>query len=78
MIELTDTDKKIIDRISEITLTDYKTIMLKEEWYIHRDDLLNALEDMKYEYEHIKEEYRDYQDQIQDNYKLIPLEREEY
>lgn len=35
------------------------------------DDLLNIIDDLNWEYDHLEEEFEDYKQTIQDNYKPI-------
>lgn len=56
MIKLTDSDKKMINEVKEITMERYNEVMVNDEWYIEEDNLIYALEDLLCEYGKIKED----------------------
>ena len=68
-IKLYDNEYKILKEIEEITGTDYEVKDL-----IKVENLISIIEDMKIAYERIKEQYEDYKEDIQENYKLTPKE----
>lgn len=68
-IRLYDNEYKILKEIEEITGTDYEVKDL-----IKVEKLISIIEDMKIAYEGIKEQYEDYKEDIQENYKIIPKE----
>lgn len=56
--------KETIEKIEAITLTDYDIIDCK----IAVDKCIDIIEDLIIEYEHLLDEYNDYQEYIQDNF----------
>ena len=71
-----------LKEISKITLTDYKiTLVEQDKYWLPEDSIMNIIEDLKYEYDHIEEELEDcksnYNDQIDlDLYYDMQRERE--
>lgn len=80
--DYTEISRKLIDKIEEATNTDYEVIKFynkiedKEETYISIDKLIVALEDMLVEYDHMKEMYEDLKQDVEDNYRPIPVEEQ--
>ena len=70
-IRLYDNEYKMLKEIEEITGTDYEVKDL-----IKVENLISIIEDMKIAYERIKEQYEDYKEDIQENFKLIPKEND--
>ena len=67
--KLSDKDKETIERISKITGVDYE---LKGN-LVPIDSLIYALFDMLYEYDVKEEELEDLKQDLEDNYKPIPV-----
>lgn len=71
-----------LKEISKITLTDYNiTLVEQDKYWLPEDSIMNIIEDLKYEYDHIEEELEDcksnYNDQIDlDYYYDMQKERE--
>lgn len=65
--ELSDYWKELINKISETTLTNYD---IKGN-DIEIDALLNVIEDLYMEYDHLQEEFEDFKKDVEDNYKHI-------
>ena len=68
--------------ISKLTLTDYDiTLVEQDKYWVPENSVMNIIEDLKYEYDHIEEELEDcksnYNDQIDlDYYYDMQRERE--
>lgn len=62
-------NKKTVDKIEEITLTDYQIIDCKVEV----EKCLDIIEDLILEYENLLEEYNEYKTYVQDNYSFKEL-----
>lgn len=74
-------DNKLINKVKNATNINYDVIKFlnnegQEESYINIGDLITALEDMYIEYDHMKELYDDLKQDVQDNYRHIPLEEQ--
>ena len=71
-----------LKEISKLTLTDYNiTLVEQDKYWVPEDSIMNIIEDLKYEYDHIEEELEDcksnYNDQIDlDYYYDMQKERE--
>lgn len=65
--ELSEYWKELINKISETTLTNYE---IKGN-DIEIDALLNVIEDLYMEYDHLQEEFEDFKKDVEDNYKHI-------
>lgn len=80
--DLVEIDEKIINKVMDTTKTDYEAVKLynrindKMETYINTDNLITALEDMWVEYDHMKEMYEDLKQDVEDNYRPIPVEEQ--
>lgn len=64
---------EILKEISKITLTNYNiTLVEQDKYWVPEDSVMNIIEDLKYEYDHISEELEDcksnYNDQIDLDY----------
>jgi hypothetical protein len=64
---------EILKEISKITLTDYNiTLVEQDKYWVPENSVMNIIEDLKYEYDHIEEELEDcksnYNDQIDLDY----------
>lgn len=59
-------EQKLIDKIEEITLTDYDIIDCK----VTLDKCLSIIEDLIIEYENLLDEYNDYKEYIRDNFEF--------
>lgn len=59
-------EQELIDKIEEITLTDYDIVDCK----VTLDKCIDIIEDLIIEYEHLLDEYNDYKEYIQDNYEF--------
>ena len=64
---------ELLKEISKITLTDYKiTLVEQDKYWVPENSVMNIIEDLKYEYDHISEELEDcksnYNDQIDLDY----------
>jgi len=62
-----------LKEISKLTLTDYNiTLVEQDKYWLPEDSIMNIIEDLKYEYDHISEELEDcksnYNDQIDLDY----------
>lgn len=60
--------RKLLDKVSDITCTDYSEYTL---WC-----LVSALEDMIYELHHVQEEFDDFKQDVEDNYRPISYEEQ--
>ena len=69
-IKLNDDERAKLNRIMEITYTYYDV----EGNYIKGDDLWVALEDLLTYYEGLEEQFEDFKQNVEDNYKQIPYE----
>lgn len=49
---------------------------IKEGQYISFDDLLNLYDELVWDYEHLQEEFNDYKNHVEDNYKPIPYKEQ--
>lgn len=63
-------DKKIIDKIEEITCTDYE----RKGDYIPVENIENMIKDLLYEIDRLNEKIEDMENDIRDNYRLISNE----
>lgn len=68
-VELTENEDKMMQRVSEITNTDYD---IKYN-YVSVDSLLVAIEDLLTEYEYLKEQHEDLERDVRDNYEPISV-----
>ena len=59
-------DSKTVDKIEEITLTDYEITECK----IEAEKCLDVIEDLILQYEELLEEYNNYKTYIEDNYSF--------
>ena len=62
--EYIELNQKTIDRIEEITLTDYEINDCK----VLADNCINIIEDLITEYDNLLEEYNDYKEKETDRY----------
>lgn len=62
-------EKKLYERVSEITTTDYNV----ENNKVEVDNLLSMIEDLISEYDRIEEELEDIQNDMEENYQRIPV-----
>ena len=80
--DLVEINDKLIEKVMDATNTDYEVVRLynkaeeKVETYINTDNLVVALEDMWVEYDHMKEMYEDLKQDVEDNYRPIPVEEQ--
>lgn len=79
--DLVEIKEDLIEKVMNITFTDYDVISLynrekEKETYINIDNLLVALEDLLNEYNHLQEEYDDFKQDVQDNYRPIPIDEQ--
>lgn len=80
--DLVEINDKLIEKVMAVTNTDYEVakfynkIEEKYESYINADNLVVALEDMLVEYDHMKEMYEDLKQDVEDNYRPIPPEKQ--
>ena len=63
-------DKKIIDKIEEITCTDYK----RKGDYIHAENIDSMIYDLLCEIDRLNEKIEDMENDIRDNYRPISNE----
>lgn len=63
-------DKKIIDKIEEITCTDYE----RKGYYIPAENIENMIKDLLYEIDRLNEKIKDMENDIRDNYRPISNE----
>lgn len=66
----------ILERAFNVTLTDYEIRWFdrsNKEGYIRAEDLISIIEDLICEVGYLKEEIEDIKQDIQDNYKPIPV-----
>lgn len=62
-------DKKLYKRVSSITTTDYQIVNDK----IKINNLLGMIEDLLEEYDRLEEEFDDMKNDIEYNYKRVPV-----
>lgn len=62
-------DKKLYERVSSITTTDYQIVDNK----IEINNLLGMMEDLLEEYDRLEEEFDDMKNDIEYNYKRVPV-----
>ena len=67
---LDDNNLRIIRKASEITCTNYE---IDNQDYIEIENLLDAIECLEYEVDRLNEKYEDLKQDIEDNYKRIPI-----
>lgn len=75
-MKVDESNYEILKKVSEITLTDYEIKWFNAEnidGYIESDNLFYMIEDLLYELNHLEEEFEDLKQDIQDNYKPIPV-----
>lgn len=70
-LKLLDSEYKTLKEIEKITSTDYEA-----GDFIKVDNLISIIEDLKIEYDRLDEEFKDYKQNIEDNYKQINLEEQ--
>lgn len=66
--KLTEDERASINKVMEITLTNYDAYNL----FIPVESLMVALEDLLYEYHKKEEELEDLKKDVEDNYRPIP------
>ena len=71
-IKLTDDELEVIDKIHEITSTDYEL----EGNFFPTDSMIPAFEDLLCAYEILEEEFEDFKQNVEDNYEQIPVSRQ--
>jgi hypothetical protein len=71
-IKLTEKEREMLNKVMEITYTTYEP----EGYFIKGENLIVALEDLLTEYEGLQEKYDDFKQDVEDNYKQIPYERQ--
>lgn len=69
--KLNEKEYKMLKDIEKILLTDYEINDLVEI-----DSLMTMIEDLKYQYNVLEEMFEDYKQNVEDNYKQIPLEEQ--
>lgn len=62
-------NKKLYERVSSITTTDYQIVDNK----IEINNLLGMMEDLLEEYDRLEEEFDDMKNDIEYNYKRVPV-----
>lgn len=70
-LKLLDAEYKMLKEIEEITNTNYEVGDI-----IKVENLIAIIEDLKIEYDRLDEEFKDYKQRIEENYKLIPKEND--
>lgn len=68
--KLSEKELELMKKVSNETITDYK---IDNQDYIEVDNLISAIYDLMYEIGHYKEEIEDIKQDIEDNYKRIPI-----
>lgn len=69
--KLLDSEYKMLKEIEEITNTNYEV-----GDFIKAENLIAIIEDLKIEYDRLDEEFNNYKQNIEDNYKQIKLEEQ--
>ena len=76
MIKLEDYDVRLLERVSKKLSTDFGIKEIDDEFYI-KEDVLFSLIDELYDYAgHLEEELEDMEQDIQDNYRPVPVEQQ--
>ena len=70
-LKLLDSEYKMLKEIEEITLTNYEV-----GDFIKVENLIAIIEDLKNEYDRLDEEFNDYKQDVEDNYKPIRIEEQ--
>ena len=60
MIELDETDVRLIQRIQKDNCTDYEILEIKDRYFIDKDNLLSALDDTQDNREYAEDKLKDY------------------
>lgn len=69
-------DKKIYEKVMEITGTDYGFELVDEKYEVDFDALESMIEDLLYLIEALEEKYKDLEQDIEYNYRPIPYEEQ--
>lgn len=72
MIKLEDYDIRLLERISKRLNTKIDIKEIDNEFYIKDDELLSVLDYVYDTVDHLEDEIRDINQDIEDNYKPIP------
>lgn len=70
-LKLLDSEYKMLKETEKITSIDYEI-----GDFIKVENLMSIIEDLKIEYDRLDEEFKDYKQNIEDNYKQIKLEEQ--
>lgn len=71
-------DKELYEKVKKITLTDYEAQYTKDPdddfvWILNEDTINSMLDDLLYELDCQQEKYDDLKQDLEDNYKRIPI-----
>jgi len=76
MNKLSENDFNILQRISDKRSIKIDIKDIDDEYYISTDELLNLVCELDDNVDSEQERYRDLEQEIQDNYKPIPMEQQ--
>lgn len=70
--------KELYEQVQNITNIDYEAINSMDEKRVYvKDEMIKGIiEDLIGEINHIKGEFKEYEENIQDNYERIPISRQ--
>ena len=67
-------DKELLDEVEDITNCEFNEIATdeKELFRVRETNILEMLEELCFKYRKLEEEYKDFQQNVEDNYEQIP------
>ena len=75
MVKLTDKEYVILNSASDLTGSDYE---INEDKDISSEMLINVVTDLMEHYEELKDEFRNFKEYVEDNYKATTMEEQIY
>ena len=76
MIKLKEYDYRLLNRVSEKLSLKIDIKDIDEEYYIKNDELIAVIEELYDCYGYLEERIQDMEQELQDNYKPIPMEQQ--
>lgn len=71
-------DKDLLDEVEDITGCEFNEIATDEKtlFRVRETNILEMLEELCFKYRKLEEEYKDFQQNVEDNYEQIPYHRQ--
>lgn len=71
-------DKELYERVKKVTMTDFEAQYTKDTdddyvWILNDYTIDSMLEELLMEIDRIEEEYEDFKQNVEDNYRRIPI-----